>query len=512
MKRSISIILICVLIASFLSLSSAYSGYSDVASDAWYADAVEFVTDQGLFKGSTDGLFSPANTMTRAMFVTVVGRYDDAPVNTAGYGKTNKTDVNLRSAATTDATVLSVLTLGTEVPVIEKSGDWYKVDYLGNNGYIRNDLIDVFGSEKFADVQYGQYYTAYIDWAYKSSLVSGTSANTFSPDSGITREQICVVLHNYAKSKGISLNQKQNKVSFKDDDKISSWAKEAVYVLQQAGIVNGLSDGNYNPSASATRAEVAFLLMQFINETKNPAPQPTNPPSSERPEYPESPYDGYVLEGNVVTEREPVNDSYFDDACFIGHSIVAGMETYFNLSNADFYAVSGISASSMLNYSKFELSTTHEDEDGNTVKDTGTLEQVLSEKSGEYGKVYIMLGTNELSVEAYQTGTYYDNMLELVQLIKSSQPNAKIYLIATIPVSRDKSIHNLSYTRDNILAFNKKLMELSTNENVYYLDAFGLLADDNGYLPASACLADGIHILKPQYEQLKDFLLRHTIG
>ena len=510
MKRFISIVLIFVIAASIFSMSAAYSGYRDVASDAWYADAVQFVSEKGLFQGSTDGLFSPDNIMTRAMFVTVLGRYADVPDDVTGYGQISKTDVNLRSAATTDSSVLSVLSVGTEVLVIDKAGDWYKVKYLNDTGYIRNDLITVSGSSKFADVKYGQYYNAYIEWAQKSSLVSGTSSNTFSPDSGITREQICVVLYNYSKTSDIILSEKQNKANFSDDDKISSWAKEAVYALQQAGIVNGLSDGNFNPAASATRAEVAFLLMQFINSTTQ-TPPPTNPPEPERPKYPESPYYGYILEGNVVTEREPVNDSYFDDACFIGHSIVVGMETYFALPNADFYAVGGISASSMLNYSKFELSTTHEDEDGNIFNDTGTLEQALSEKAGEYGKVYIMLGTNELSVEAYQTGTYYDNMRELVNLVKGSQPNAKIYLIATIPVSKDKSTHNLSYTRNNILAFNKKLMELSTNENVYYLDAFGLFADDDGYLPASACLADGIHILRPQYEQFKDFLQKHTI-
>ena len=510
MKRFISIVLIVVIIASIFSLSSAYNGYSDVASDAWYADAVQFVTEKKLFQGSPDGLFSPAGTMTRAMFVTVLGRYDNIPSAIAGFGKISKTDVNLRSAPSTDSSVLSVLSVGTEVTVIDKTGDWYKVEHSNNTGYVRSDLITVYGSTKFIDIKYGQYYNASIEWAHKSSLVSGTSANTFSPDVGITREQICVVLCNYAKSKGISFSEKQNKVSFTDDNKISSWAKESVYTLQQAGIVNGLSDGTFNPATSATRAEVAFLLMQFIYEVnKTETPPPTNPPESERPEYPEPPYYGYVLEGNVVSESKPVDDSYFDDACFIGHSIVVGMQTYFSLPNPDFYAVGGISASSMLNYSKFELSTTHKDEDGNTVNDTGTLEQVLTEKSGEYGKVYIMLGSNELSVEAYQPDTYYENMLELVKVVKTAQPNAKIYLIATIPVSKDKSIHNLTYTRNNILAFNKKLMELSTNENVYYLDAFDLFADDDGYLPASYCLADGIHILKPQYEQFKDFLLTH---
>lgn len=525
MKKLISILLIVSMLASLGVMSTAYSGYSDVSNDTWYYDSVKYVTEKGLFNGTSDSAFSPGGTMTRAMFVTVLGRYANISSSVQGFGIISKAGVNMRSSASTDSSIVAVLDKGTNVYVTGKSGDWYKVLYSGKSGYIRNDLISVTGNSKFTDVPYGQYYSAYIQWAYDEALVSGTTETTFSPESGVTREQICTILYNYSTKSGLTLPKLKSQVIFTDDAQISSWAKDSVYALQQAGVISGRTNGGFDPSATATRAEVAALLAQFVSaiETTTPVPTPSPSPSptptptpspstspDTRPVYPETEYNGYTLSGNIVHASASVSDSYFNDACFIGHSIVSGMEMYFSLPNADFYAVNGIAASTMLKYDQFTLSTTHLDEDGETVNDTGTLEQVLNEKSGEYSKVYIMLGTNELGPETYHASTYYSSMRTLVSIVKKTQPNAKIYLIATIPVSRDRSIHNLNYTRDNILTFNTKLMQLSVVENVYYIDAFSVFANENGYLPESYCLEDGIHILKPQYAQLKSYLKTHT--
>ncbi|MEG1165286.1 MAG: hypothetical protein RSD68_02660, partial [Oscillospiraceae bacterium] len=65
--------------------------------------------------------------------------------------------------------------------------------------------------------------------------------------------------------------------------------------------------------------------------------------------------------------------------------------------------------------------------------------------------------------------------------------------------------------RDNILAFNNVIKQLCRDKKTYYLNVFDLLADSNGYLPEDACLSDGIHILSPQYAQIKSYIFSHTV-
>lgn len=110
---------------------------------------------------------------------------------------------------------------------------------------------------KFVDVSPTSYYCPYIAWATSRGVVSGTSETTFSPDSPITREQMATIMF---KTFGTKLTKEQKPTTFKDSDAISSWAKEAVSVLQQAGVLSGRSDGTFDPKATATRAEVASIL------------------------------------------------------------------------------------------------------------------------------------------------------------------------------------------------------------------------------------------------------------
>ena len=78
-------------------------------------------------------------------------------------------------------------------------------------------------------------------------------------------------------------------------------------------------------------------------------------------------------------------------------------------------------------------------------------------------------------------------------------------------MSKGCSESNKSVNRDNIIAFNDVLKQLCRDRQTYYLNAFDLLADTNGYLPDASCMSDGIHILGPQYQQLKDYLSTHVI-
>ena len=176
--------------------------YSDLLADKWYYPTVEFAVANSLFKGVTDTKFGPNDVMNRAMFVTVLGRL-------AGVSVDNDT------------------------------------------------------TTKFTDVKSGKYYTGYVAWASENEIVNGMTKTTFAPNRAITREQICTMLVRYCDYSGITLGKVVDEILFRDADKISDYAFESITICQTAGLVKGRGDNYFAPKATATRAEVAQVLMNL---------------------------------------------------------------------------------------------------------------------------------------------------------------------------------------------------------------------------------------------------------
>ncbi len=185
-----------------IPLSEDSNVFVDVSSTDWFYDTVYFVYDNGLFAGISDTEFAPTQTMDRAMFVTVLGRL---------------------------------------------------------HGVAPNNNVKT----KFTDVGKNKWYTGYVKWASDNGIVAGTSQTTFSPTDPVTREQICVMMVNYAKFAGIELTPKQKEVFFKDNDAAGKYALNAIITCQKAGIVNGTGGGYFTPKGKASRAEVAQILKNF---------------------------------------------------------------------------------------------------------------------------------------------------------------------------------------------------------------------------------------------------------
>ena len=485
-----------IILAIMLSLAAPALAFSDVAGSAWYAEAVDYVVENGLFQGTGADTFSPDATMTRGMFMTVLGRMAGISTDLTAAGVITKTYVNLRSEPNTSSEKLDMLDIGEAVEVIGYENGWYRVRTGGQTGYIRNDLMSAT-VDGLADVPYTAYYAPYVAWAYRCGIASGTSSNAFSPDKPITREEICICLSRYCEYHGLVLPVVCEATPFSDEALLTD--PEAVYELQQAGIIQGRDDGSFDPAASVKRSEVAALFQRYGNadvteiETEEPVDN----------------YSGYPLFAKLAPYSSKADSSYFDDACFIGHSLVVGMSSYLGLPNADYYAVSGISASTMLTYDRFPLEETYEDEDGNTVNELGTIADVLAENS--YGKVYIMLGVNELGPEDDHANMYYNSMIDLVEIVQETQPGAIIYLISITPIGRDRSESSANFNRENALHFNDMLQQVSLDTGAYYIDAFGAFCDSSGYMPADCVTADGIHLLAAKYSVLKELLLTHTV-
>ncbi len=141
-------------------------------------------------------------------------------------------------------------------------------DYVKREEFVKmlvcaiNAGVDANG-DKFLDVDGKEWYAGYINKAIELELVSGISDDYFGTGMNITRQDIAVILARCAKLKGITLPTKKNTV-FTDEQNISEYAREAVKMLADAGIINGNENGEFAPARFATRAETARLIFEFL--------------------------------------------------------------------------------------------------------------------------------------------------------------------------------------------------------------------------------------------------------
>lgn len=180
--------------------------FTDLDADAWYHEGVDYALTNGLMNGVGGGRFEPDGQLTRAQLVTVLYR-------AAGEPDTGK-QVN-----------------------------------------------------PFTDVADDAWYTKAVIWAANNGIVNGVAKNTFAPDDSITREQIAAMLYRYAGAEAA----KEDKLSaFPDAAKVSDWAKEALNWAVASGLINGVADANgtanLEPQATATRAQIATILMRWLEK------------------------------------------------------------------------------------------------------------------------------------------------------------------------------------------------------------------------------------------------------
>ena len=171
-----------------------------------YYEPVAYVYGKGLMTGTSSSKFEPSANTTRAMIVTVLWRLNG--------GK--------------DA---------------------------GTNG--------------FADVPANEWYSNAVSWAAENGVVKGIGGELFAPNGDITREQMAVILYNYAVFMGYDVSMSYDITQFTDSKGISAWATEAMKWAVAQKIISGKTGRMLDATGTATRAEVATILMRFIeNVTK----------------------------------------------------------------------------------------------------------------------------------------------------------------------------------------------------------------------------------------------------
>ena len=186
--------------------------------------------------------------------------------------------------------------------------------------------------------------------------------------------------------------------------------------------------------------------------------------------------------------------SYFDDALFIGDSRTVGLYEYGGLGNAEVFAHSGMSIYKVFD-EEFTLQSGEET----------TLENALQTR--QFGKVYIMLGINELGYDFNQT---VERFSEAIMLIRELQPDALIFIQANLHITNKKSEELDLFNNTNINKFNQAIAELADEKQVFYLDVNPLYDDGEGGL-SEEFTTDHAHILGKYYVDWVDFILQNAV-
>ena len=182
--------------------------FVDVAAEEWYGEAVAAVYAQGLMTGTAEDTFAPELAATRGMVVSILHRLAGSPTVSA---------------------------------------------------------------EVFEDVAADDWYGQAVAWASSEGIASGTSAETFSPNAAVTREQLAALLCNFAAQQGMDTTARSDLSSFNDAATVSDWAQDAVSWAHAEGLLAGTSATTLSPQGEATRAQLAAMLVRFSDYLENAA-------------------------------------------------------------------------------------------------------------------------------------------------------------------------------------------------------------------------------------------------
>lgn len=178
--------------------------YNDVKAGDWYANAVNYVTLTGLMNGTGDG-FSPNLAINRGMMVTVLYRMAGSP--------------------------------------------------------------EVTAENPFTDVPADTWYTDAVIWASENGITAGTSETTFSPTNSLTREQLATFFYRFADFENPDpIEITGDLTGFTDADQVASYATDAMKWAIGEGLISGTTETTLSPKATATRAQVATILMRYTAE------------------------------------------------------------------------------------------------------------------------------------------------------------------------------------------------------------------------------------------------------
>ena len=199
-----------------------------------------------------------------------------------------------------------------------------------------------------------------------------------------------------------------------------------------------------------------------------------------------------------VPESEAVDNSYFDDAAFVGDSRTDGFMIYSGIGTGTNLTSNGLSI--------FKL----EEKKALTIDGVEyTLLEALALE--QYGKVYLSLGVNELGY--FDDQGFYDNYCKAIDEIRKLQPDAVIYIQGLIPLNEEQiaaTTGRTYLTNDHLRVYNDLMKQAAQEKQVVYLDLYSVFVDENGALPAEGS-HDGVHLSKEYCQRWLEYLKTHTV-
>ncbi len=244
-------------------------------------------------------------------------------------------------------------------------------------------------------------------------------------------------------------------------------------------------ESNYNRNHNIVQEETVPEQEEYTTETQETLIESTE-------------YTSETLEESTGEERplefQTVDYSYFDDALFIGDSRMEGIMEYSGLQNARFFADSGMSVFSL------DLKKVEVPEAGKV-----TFDEMLTRE--QYGKIYLMLGMNELG---YKFEAIQKKYQETIEKIRAAQENAVIYLCANMHVTMEQSLKEQIYNNENVNRVNEMIAGYADGETLFYIDVNELFDDETGSL-SEEYSSDAFHVLGKYYVDWADWLCTKAI-
>lgn len=221
---------------------------------------------------------------------------------------------------------------------------------------------------------------------------------------------------------------------------------------------------------------------------------PEPPASSEEPAPQTEPYDFT----QPAPEGEAVDNSYFQDAAFVGDSRTDGFLIY-----------SGIGCGKNLTSNGLSIFKLEEKKALTIGGEAYTLLEALALE--QYGKVYLSLGVNELGY--YDDEGFYRSYCDAIDHIRRLQPRAVIYIQGLIPLNEGRiaaSTGRTYLTNEHLRVYNDLMRKAAEEKQAVFLDLYTEFVDENGELPADAS-QDGVHLGKEYCQRWLDYLKTHTV-
>jgi len=181
------------------------SKLKDVPDGAWYTEAVYYCVGKGFMTGTGEDTFTPSGKLNRAMFVLILGKIDGADLE-----------------------------------------------------------ADEYAGTSFTDVPEGKWYSRAVQWAYKNGYSSGIGSGLFGPSDSVTRQQLATFFRTYSDNKGYDVTAQADLSKYDDVGDVSGWAEAGMKWAVGVGLISGTSETRLSPRTSATRAQIALIVMNYV--------------------------------------------------------------------------------------------------------------------------------------------------------------------------------------------------------------------------------------------------------